>query len=136
MTHLRTWIATHPWIAASLIAMALLVRALVPGGYMIATTGGTITVQVCAETGMTPEQITIALPGGGHDGTDGDGDARAKMPCAFAGLAMPMLAGADPIQLAIALVAILALGLAARQVPTLRTVARLRPPSHAPPLTA
>ncbi|MBB5709808.1 hypothetical protein [Sphingomonas xinjiangensis] len=69
------------------------------------------------------------------------GDAPAEHPqaedgCAFADLATPALAGADPIQLASAILFIVAAALFFRAALAVGAAPRLRPPLRGPPLPA
>ncbi len=118
----------HRFAAALLIAAALLVRLIVPTGYMLDASHGAITVELCSGTGP----MRMAMPGMTHP-DDGKGHGKAGSPCAFAGLAAPALGGADPILLAVAIAFIMATafdgGVAA---PPLRRLF-LRPPLRGPP---
>ncbi|QKS01890.1 hypothetical protein F9288_01725 [Sphingomonas sp. CL5.1] len=115
-----------------IVAAALAVRVLVPAGFMPTLDGGRIVIGIC--NGYGPATMAIAIPGlEHHDGEDGD---RAHSPCAFADLALPMIGGADPVQLAGALLFILALALLLAEALPPRAAARLRPPLRGPPLVA
>lgn len=120
-----------------MLAAALLLRILVPAGFMpMAATDGTITIRICSGTQDGPTTMEMPIPGlpAGHG--DHQKPVRAEMPCAFAGLAMPMLSGADPLLLALAIA--FAIALASRivqPVPPARAL-YLRPPLRGPPPTA
>ena len=97
MQQLRTLLMRRRALAALVLGAALLLRALVPAGYMFAPAqdGRTLTVTVC--TGSAPQQIELALPGKGstqreHEAKDG--------PSAFAGLGT-LAANADAPTLAL-----------------------------------
>ena len=68
--------------------------------------------------------------------TKSDDGAKADQPCAFGGLGLAWLPGADAVLLAGALVFILALGFAAVVAPRLAPTPYLRRPLRGPPLTA
>ncbi|WP_298675784.1 hypothetical protein [uncultured Sphingomonas sp.] len=132
MAALRRLLRTCPALAALIVAAALLVRVLVPAGYMPTLDNGRIVIAVCS--GYGPAMMAITIPGlDHHDAQDGD---QAKSPCAFADLALPMIGGADPIQLAQALLFILAIALLLAETAPPRAAARLRPPLRGPPLIA
>lgn len=111
--------------------MTLLLKALVPAGYMVGTSGGAVTIEMCS--GYGPMKMTIAMPGLAHP--DGKQDRRGKeMPCAFSGLAAPSLAGADPLLLAPAILFIIATVFrAADRTGPPDEPAFLRPPPRGPP---
>ena len=118
----------HRFTAALIIAAALLMRLIVPTGYMLDASHGAITVELCSGTGP----MRMVMPGTAHP--DGGKDhSKAEQPCAFAGLAAPALGGADPILLAVAVALIMAA--ASRSVASAPPVRRvfLRPPLRGPP---
>lgn len=80
-------------IALALIALALLMRVLVPGGWMPATTGQGFAITLCTGTGM--ETAWIDAEGGIHKEKP-SGEAGADQHCAFAGMGMAMLDGDAP----------------------------------------
>lgn len=64
----------------ALLAVAVLLRALVPAGYMVAGDGfGGLVVTICHGAGIAPSQMTV--PSG--DSRDGDGDGGSGV-CVFA----------------------------------------------------
>lgn len=132
MGHLRALFLARVWLAAAVIAAALVLRAVVPGGFMpvLAPDGTSITVAVC--NGMGADSVRIEIPGTGNDSEE----PAADQPCAFTGFAQPLLGGADPIQLALAILAIVALGLLPIVRPAPAEAAHRRPPSRAPPFLA
>lgn len=123
---------SQPWFVALIVAAALLVRLLVPAGFMPVFAGGAVTIAVC--TGDGPMQVIIPAPGatGQHD----DRGGHATSPCAFADLALPAIGGADPVLLAAALLFVIAAALAAVAAAPHRRIAHLRPPLRGPPLPA
>ena len=134
MNALRRQIRRHFALAWVLIAAALLVKALVPAGYMTVVSGGTISVQICS--GVAGKTMEIAVPGmlAKHGGQDHPG--KAEMPCAFAGLAVPSLAAADAGLLVLAIAFILAVSWREPGATLAPRVPHLRPPLRGPPATA
>ena len=106
-------------------------KLLVPAGFMPTLSGGTIVVTICS--GTAPQTMVMTLPGSGEaDGSHEDAGTHDR-PCAFSGLVMPALGGADPVLLAIAIAAVIALGLRPAVPPAIGRPARMRPPLRAPP---
>jgi len=122
---LRLAIRDHRLLACLLFAAALAMRVLVPAGFMPAASGE-IAVEICSGSG--PMTMVMELPG-----SPDKAEHKPDSPCAFSALAAPGLAGADPVQLAIALALILAMALFLAPVARVRRVARLRPPLRGPP---
>jgi len=131
VTSLRHHIHGHRRWAAALVALALLMKLLVPAGFMASASNGTIQIELCASSG--PRTIVIAIPGLDHDkkseAAKGDG------PCTFSGHAAPSLGAADPILLAVAIAFIVATVFRTAPVGTPRRRAHLRPPLRGPPAT-
>ncbi|MGJ0239537.1 DUF2946 family protein [Novosphingobium fluoreni] len=119
--------------ALLLCAATLLLKLLVPTGYMIDNASGRMAVTVCS--GTAPRTMTMDMPGmhGDTDHAKSKDHEKAEMPCAFSGLSAAMLGSVDPIQLAALIVFILALGLIATVPPTPSRPAYLRPPLRGPP---
>ncbi|MBC2666815.1 hypothetical protein H7F51_14955 [Novosphingobium flavum] len=132
MTLLRAFLRDHRKLASLVLAMALLMKALVPAGYMVESGSRVLAVAICADASGGHFTLQIVIPG------KTDGEARhdkAEGTCAFSALAMGALGGADPALLLIALAFILLLGLA--PAPARRKgPARLRPPLRGPPVPA
>jgi hypothetical protein len=84
MASLRAFWNHHRRLAAVLMVLTLTVRAIVPSGYMVASSPKSITVYICAQAGGMAKMVTIPidseLPTKGHD-SDKQSD------CAFAGMA-------------------------------------------------
>lgn len=117
-----------------LCAATLLLKLLVPTGYMIENNHGRMTVTICS--GFGPATMTMDMPGMHGDMPDhskSKDHGKAEMPCAFSGLTAAMLASIDPVQLAALIVFILALGLIATVPPTPSRPSHLRPPLRGPP---
>lgn len=115
-------------------AATLLLKMLVPTGYMIDSVSGSITITICSGTG--PATMTMEMPGM-HGDMPGHGKStdhgKAEMPCAFSGLSAAALGATDPIQLAALIAFVLALGLVAIILPAPSRPAHLRPPLRGPP---
>jgi hypothetical protein len=84
MASLRTFWSHHRRLAVVLMVLTLAVRAIVPSGYMVASSPKSITVYVCAQASGMAKMVTILidadLPTNGHD-SDKQSD------CAFVGMA-------------------------------------------------
>jgi hypothetical protein len=134
MTSLRALGHRYAQLTLMLVVLALAVRALVPAGYMISSTGERfLTVTICADASGTPKQMRIAIPDKGGTGSDHSEAADKSQPCAFPGLGHAALGGTDPILLAAALAFILLVGFAPLRAPPARNVSFLRPPLRGPP---
>lgn len=134
MGSLRRYLLAHRLLAALLLALTLCIKLTVPAGFMIKSQGTELVVAICGDGGGQTAKIVIPGPGGNHQ--DDSQTAKAKGSCPFAGHGSPLLAGADPLVLALALAFILALGFAARPVPALQALNHLRPPLRGPPALA
>jgi hypothetical protein len=121
-------------LAALLCAATLLLKLLVPTGYMIDSTSGHVSIIVCS--GFGPATVMTDMPGMHGDMSNhgkSQKQGKAEMPCAFSGLSAAMLSPVDPIQLAALIAFILALGLIATIPPAPSRPAYLRPPLRGPP---
>lgn len=136
MTTLRAFFLRHRATALAVIALALMMKALVPAGFMLDSGSRVLSVRLCEDSiGRVDHQVALTIktikttaPTGKH--------VAAHDVCPFSSLAHASLGGADPVQLALALLFILALGLAPRTPLRLPRVLRLQPPAQAPPLPA
>jgi len=123
-------------LAVLICAAALLLKLLVPSGFMIDSSHGRITVTICS--GTTSRTATMVVPGLHGDMPDhgkSQDHGKAEMPCAFAGLSAAALGSIDPIQLAALIAFVMAFGLAGVVLPAPAQPARLRPPLRGPPLS-
>ncbi|NJR78589.1 hypothetical protein [Sphingomonas corticis] len=127
-------------LATLICAAALLLKLLIPAGFMIDSTNGRLSVIVCL--GAAPRPVAMAMPGrhgdrSHHAAPSGHGQpsdhGKPELPCAFAGLSAATTGPVDPIQLAALIAFVLALGLAAATLPAPAPFARLRPPLRGPP---
>jgi len=135
MGALRTFLLRYRAMAFAMLALALAMKAIVPAGTMIGTESKVLTIRICDDAqislGAPARDVVIPMKGeptGKHGKVDGT--------CAFSTLSFAGLAGADPIQLALALLFILATCFAALALPAPRHTARLRPPLRGPPAHA
>lgn len=121
-------------LAILICAATLLLKLLVPTGYMIANDHGRIAITLCPDTGPAP--TTIDMPGMHGDMADhgkSKDHSKAEMPCAFSGLSAAVLGAIDPIQLAALIAFVIALGLTPSFLPAPSQPAYLRPPLRGPP---
>lgn len=130
MSLMRTILLRHRIIAFAVIALALAMKALVPAGYTVDSASKALTIRVCADAQIssTVRDILIPMksePAGKH--------SKAEGVCPYSALSFAGLAGADPIQLALALLFILAMGFTELVLPAPRRIAHLRPPLRGPP---
>lgn len=119
--------------AALLCAVTLMIKLLVPSGYMVGSEQGRITIQVCS--GVMSEPVTMEMPGM-HGGMPNHGKkdrGKAEIPCAFAGLSAASLGAIDPVLLATLLLFILAVGTAPATSLAIARRTYLRPPLRGPP---
>lgn len=126
----RALLRDRPGLAALLILAALLLRLMVPSGFMPVVQGDRWMIGLCSSAGAG--HVAIAIPGMEHK--SGGDDAAAGKGCAFADLSLVSLAGADPIQLAALIAFVMAIGAAARPASPRASPLRLRPPLRGPPL--
>lgn len=133
MTRLRRLLFEHRLLCGWLIAAALLMKALVPAGFMPVASGNTLVLGFCSGYGP---QMMVAVPIPGKADRSGSDEQAQKhaMPCVFSGLSMPGLSGVDPVLLVLAIVFVVALAI--RTATAIPTIARvyLRPPLRGPPL--
>lgn len=138
MASIRTLLAQRRF-AVLICAAALLLKLLVPTGYMIESSQGRLTLTVCS--GSVPAVAATAMPGMDRSMRDhGKNDhgkqdhGKAEMPCAFSGLSAAALGAIDPIQLAILIAFVTASGLFVVVLPVQSNATWLRPPLRGPPL--
>lgn len=140
-------------LATLVCAAALLLRLLVPGGYMVSEASGWPTIVLCPQVGPAPLVSHAGAPvimahgdrqymmqqahtgdhvmSGKHGKSDGHGEA--EMPCVFTGLLAAALAATDPILLAALIAFIVATAFTGILLPRLAEPARIRPPLRGPP---
>jgi hypothetical protein len=130
MQSLRAFFLSHARVAALLVALALCMKALIPAGYML---GGNRKPSPCRSA---PTSLGAKITKQIDVGTKDHGKSKADTPCAFTALTHGVLGGADPIQLALALLFILTLGFAPLLPAGVKRVHYLRPPLRGPPALA
>lgn len=123
----RALLRQHRLVAAAFLAAALLLRVLVPAGYMPVSAGGVPTLVIC------PGKATAMA---GHAGHGRDMPAPMQERCAFADLSLPALGGADAPLIAAALVLAFVAAIIGRIAPPPTPAPFLRPPLRGPPLPA
>jgi hypothetical protein len=137
---LRRLLLNHRQLAAWVLACALVMKILVPAGFMPVVSGGHVTIEICggiapAQTVMAPMTamaMAITMPGMAHHSGKSDHQER-EMPCAFSGLSAPSLAAVDPVLLAIAIAFIVGLVRHVRTAVPIAAQPYLRPPLRGPP---
>ena len=136
MPALRAFTMTRRHLAMALIGLALLLKAVIPAGFMLASDNGrTLTITICSDATSGLKQMQLAIPGKKQGGDHSD-TAQKDGHCTFAGLAKVAIGGADAFLLALAFAFILLLGLAPAG-PALRQLPdHLRPPLRGPPALA
>jgi hypothetical protein len=136
MGTLRAILRDYRRLAFVLVALSLMVKALVPAGFMLSQQGKVLTVLVCADTQGRQLTRQIVIPHSGEEGDAGGEHRDTGGVCAFSSLATGSLANTDMALLAIALVFILALGFAQVRPLRLERILHLRPPLRGPPVLA
>lgn len=123
--------------AAMLLCLAaLLLKLLVPTGYMISTEHGRMSIELCSGFAAQPEPAAMkSMPGNmPHSGKSQD-HRKAELPCAFGSLTAAWLGAIDAIQLASLVAFVMAIGLFPAVLPETGQLKQLRPPLRGPPLT-
>ena len=144
---LRRLVLGYHSAALLLLALTMAARLLVPGGFMPMMTAQGVRVLPCS--GWMPASTSPAAGAIGHHAESGvihggrshpagtpDHLDKSEVPCAFAGLALPSLSGADPLVLALLVAFIVAVGIRVPVGVVRPSVTRPWPPAHAPPATA
>ena len=136
MQTLRALIREHSHLAMALLVLAFCIKAVIPAGFMVSSSGDTVlTVTICSDGSNGLKQMQLVIPGK-EQGSSHSDDAKKGEHCAFSGLAKVAVGGADGILLALAFAYILVLGLAPTKRLPLRRISYLRPPLRGPPAAA
>jgi len=133
MTDLRAFTIEWRTWAMMLVAIALLIRGLVPAGYMVAPSALTLSVQICSGVDGQHSSVKIVVPRSAQGQDRSGGQSQKNPPCAFSALSMASIAGADSLLLAEALAFILIKGTHLAALTVYRPFAHLRPPLRGPP---
>ncbi|WP_254606465.1 hypothetical protein [Sphingomonas bacterium] len=115
-----------------LCAATLLLKLLVPTGYMIASDHGRVAITLCS--GVAADSMTMPGIHGSMPDHGGKDHSKAEMPCAFSALSAASLGAIDPIQLATLVAFILGIGLCLAVLPASGKRTYLRPPLRGPPV--
>lgn len=121
-------------LAVLICTATLLLKLLVPTGYMIDSDRGRIAITICS--GVAPAAMTMEtteMHGDMPDHGKSKDHRKAEMPCAFSGLSAAMTGAIDPIQLAALIAFILAIGMSSVVLPIPARRTHLRPPLRGPP---
>lgn len=132
MLVIRRFFLDRPALAALIVACALMLKILVPSGFMIGTEHGVITIEICTGTGP---MMAMAMPGMDHKQDRQDHQGK-EMPCAFSALSAASMAATDAILLAVAVIFIIATVFRVTIKSPARAPAYLRPPLRGPPVQA
>ena len=134
MFALRAYFRHYHRLAMLLFAAAMCMKALVPAGYMVRSDARVLTVQICTDSlsHQASQQIAIGQADHPADSTS----AKADASCPFMVLGHCLLGSIDPLQLALALAFILALGFAPQASASPVRPTHLRPPLRGPPALA
>ena len=122
-------------MAVLICAATLLLKLLVPTGYMIDNASGQIAITLCS--GFGPATMTMDMPdmhGDMPDHSKSKDHGKAEMPCAFSGLSAAMTGAIDPIQLAALIAFVMATGLVWAMPSAPSDPTYLRPPLRGPPV--
>lgn len=133
MRALRQTLLHYRGLALCLVALALAMKALVPGGFMLHAEARVVTLAICGDASGAHLTRQVVVP---QRETPQDRAAQhAKgTSCPYSALDMAGTPGTDPVLLGLALAFILAIGLAPFAAPRLATRVYLRPPLRGPPL--
>jgi hypothetical protein len=119
-------------LAGALIALAMMMKLLVPSGLMPVFDHGRVIISICTGTG--PMQMAMPMSGTKQDAPGKSGHHKSEHPCPFSSLTAHSLAAADPVLLALALLFFMALLLRPLAPPVVRQSLYLRPPLRGPPV--
>ena len=130
-------------LAVLICAAALLLKLLVPTGYMIENDHGGFAIVICP--GTAPATSAMTMPGMDGDmaamhgampdhGKAKEHGGKAEMPCTYSGLSAQALGAVDPVMLVAALAVVAAMALLGAPRPAVPSTPYLRPPLRGPPL--
>ena len=132
MDSLRALLLRYRLAAFAVVALALAMKALVPTGYMVGGDSRAVTIRICSDAQGTAafDARNIAIP---MKGEPAGKHTKAEGACPYSALSFASLGGTDPVQLALALLFVMASGFALLVLPAPRPAAHLRPPLRGPP---
>ena len=121
-------------LAVLICAATLLLKLLIPTGYMIDSDHGRLAIVSCSGTAPAPMPMAMSgMHGDSPDHGTSKDHGKTEMPCAFSGLSAALLGPIDPIQLAALIAFVIAIGLTTTIVQAPARPAFLRPPLRGPP---
>lgn len=134
MRGIRSVLLRHRAWAMALLAVALMMRAFVPAGYMAKTGPQVLEIRICSDSASnTASSYHLTIPA--KDTTPGKhGAEHVKATCAFSSLGHAALSSVDPVLLALAILFILTLGYQPQSAFPLASRANARPPVRGPPI--
>lgn len=135
MRLIRSVLLKHSFLALAVGLAGLILRLAVPAGFMPALHHGQLTLTICSGDGAAEVQSArpsaSPMPAMEHRG---EGRSTAEGSCAFADLALLLIAGVDSVQPAAMVLFILVTALSFGALLPPRAALRLRPPLRGPPL--
>lgn len=131
MPIIRRLLAQRRW-AVLICTAALLLKLLVPTGYMLSEQHGRLAITMCS--GMDGSMVGMSKASDRPDGDKSKGHGKAGVPCPFASLSAPSLEAIDPVLLFQLFAFIMAVGIVASTRRAAVSRMRLRPPLRAPPI--
>jgi len=132
MGTLRPYLIAHRWLALALVTLALMLKAAVPGGYMVRQEGAVLTIAICGDASGAHLTQQIVVPQREIPG-DASADHVKHAVCPFSALGLAGAIAADPFLLAEALAHRAAIAWVPRTAPAVTAAPRLRPPLRGPP---
>lgn len=121
-------------LATLLCAAALLLKLLVPSGFMVTSDHGRPFIGICSGTGaLMPPMAMRAARGDMSDPAEPNHHGKAELPCAFAGLSAAATGAIDPLQLAALIAFVMTIGFVRVLLPLPDEPTHLRPPLRGPP---
>lgn len=120
----------HACFAALLLAATLLVRGLVPAGYMPAAQDGKMVVMLCSAPGSSETTVTLPID---HRDTSHHHRQQPDHPCAFGSLAGSALAATEPTLLLAAILFAFVAAIFWRPLILPRQSGQILPPLRGPP---
>lgn len=115
-------------------AVTLLLKIVVPTGYMIANDHGRLSITICP--GVAPAGLTMAMSGSHGDMPEhgkSTGHGKAEMPCAFSSLSAAVTGAENGVWVRDPIAFVVAIGGLVLLVPLPGGLRFLRPPLRGPP---